>query len=306
MVAALSLLTAYGLRLTALLLPDGSIPAASCGTGREGAVAADFLREVNGLRARKDLPAVALHPSLCRLARERAREIALEGESEFDLLQDETLFRRAREAGYRPRFIAELEVQAEGPVRSIVAGWPGNVKDTALDPGVRDLGVGVSRLDRSNLYVLFLGLSMQEDFARRTASLENYEAVIQEMLERLNAERRRKRLPALRLHPALSRAAQRHAEDMLARSFYGHETPEGRTPLDRVNTSGYVPSTVAENIARGQFSVEEVMDGWMESKVHRDNILGRHFTEAGVGFAMGINETGPAVYWVQVFAAPRP
>jgi uncharacterized protein YkwD len=92
---------------------------------------------------------------------------------------------------------------------------------------------------------------------------------------------------------------------MLARSFYGHETPEGRTPLDRVQASGYAPSTVAENIARGQFSVEEVMDGWMESRTHRVNILGRHFTEAGLAYAMGINEAGPAVYWVQVFATPR-
>jgi uncharacterized protein YkwD len=305
MVAALSLLTAYGLRLTALLLPDGRFPSASCGSGREAAVASDFLGEINALRARQDLPPLELHPALCRLARERAREISQEGDSEFDLLPDDALFRRAGEAGYRPRFIAELEVQAEGPVRSVVAGWPGNVKETALDPAARDLGVGASRLDRTNLYVLFFGLSMQEDFARRTASLENGETVVQEMLGRLNAERRKAGLPALRLQPSLSRAARRHAEDMLARSFYGHETPEGRTPLDRVKAGGYSPSTVAENIARGQFSVEEVMDGWMESRTHRVNILGRHFTEVGLGYAMGINESGPAVYWVQVFAAPR-
>ncbi|MFN2385678.1 MAG: CAP domain-containing protein [Thermoanaerobaculia bacterium] len=293
--------------LFALLLSFGEAPAAStCGTGREAAAATEFLREINALRANKELAALELHPSLCRLARERAREIAREGDSEFDLLPDDVLFRRAGEAGYRPRFIAELEVQAEGTVRSVVAGWPGNVKETALDPAAHDLGVGTSRLDRANLYVLFFGLSMQEDFARRTASLGNGEAVIQEMLDRVNAERRKAGLPALRLHPSLSRAARRHAEDMLARSFYGHETPEGRTPLDRVKASGYSPSTVAENIARGQFSVEEVMDGWMESRTHLVNILGRPFTEAGLGYAMGINEAGPAVYWVQVFAAPRP
>ena len=202
--------------------------------------------------------------------------------------------------------MAEVEVQAEGTIESVVSTWPGSVRDTALDRGVRDLGVGVGKLGRSNLYALFFGLSLEEDFARRTASLGDREGVIHAMLDRLNAERRKVRLHPLRLHPELSRAARRHAEDMLARSFYGHETPDGRTPLERVQATGYAPSTVAENIARGQFSVEEVMEGWMDSKVHRVNILGRSFTEAGLGFAAGINETGPTILWVQVFAAPRP
>ena len=292
--------------LFALLLSFAQAPAASpCGSGREADVASDFLHEINALRARKDLPALKLHPSLCTVARERVREIAREGESEFDLLSDDDLFRRAEEAGYRPRYLAEIEVQAEGTVESVVSTWPGNVRDTALDRGVRDLGVGVGKLGRSTLYALFFGLSLEEDFARRTASLGDRESVIREMLDRLNTERRKARLHPLRLHPALSRAAQGHAEDMLARSFYGHETPEGRTPLERVQATGYAPSTVAENIARGQFSGEEVMDSWMDSKVHRVNILGRSFTEAGLGFAAGINETGPTILWVQVFAAPR-
>jgi uncharacterized protein YkwD len=47
------------------------------------------------------------------------------------------------------------------------------------------------------------------------------------------------------------------------------------------------------------------MEGWMESKTHRVNILGRPFTETGLGYAAGINETGPTILWVQVFAAPR-
>lgn len=293
--------------LLAFLLSFAQAPAASspCGSGREAAVASDFLHEINALRARKDLPALKLHPSLCTVARERVREIAREGESEFDLLSDDDLFRRAEEAGYRPRYMAEVEVQAEGTVESVVSTWPGSVRDTALDRGVRDLGVGVGKLGRSALYALFFGLSLEEDFARRTASLGDRETVIGGMLDRLNVERRKARLHPLRLHPELSRAAQRHAEDMLARSFYGHETPQGRTPLERIQSTGYAPSTVAENIARGQFSVDEVMEGWMDSKVHRVNILGRSFTEAGLGFAAGINETGPTILWVQVFAAPR-
>jgi uncharacterized protein YkwD len=290
----------------ALLLGLAEAPPAgsSCGTGRSAAVAGDFLQEINALRAKRKLDPLRLHPSLCRFARERAREIAAAGESEFDLLSDEDLFRRAEEAGYRPRYLAEMEIQAEGSAETVVSTWPGNVKATALDRGARDLGVGVEQLGDSPLYALFFGLSLDEDFARRTVSLTDRESVIRDMLDSLNAERRKARLHPLRVHPALAKAAQRHADDMLARSFYGHETPEGRTPLDRARAAGYVPLSIAENIARGQFSVDEVMEGWMHSPVHRANIVSRDFSQVGFGVAYGINGTGPTVVWVQLFGAP--
>jgi uncharacterized protein YkwD len=164
--------------------------------------------------------------------------------------------------------------------------------------------VAVGRLGGSPLYALFFGLSQEEDLERRTAPLADRESVMQEMLDRVNRERRKARLHPLRLHPALNRAAQRHAEDMYARSFYGHGTPEGRTPLERVRAAGYAPLSVAENVARGQVTVKEVMDGWMDSRVHRVNILGRDFSHVGFGLAYGVNAMGPTVLWVQVFGTP--
>jgi uncharacterized protein YkwD len=91
---------------------------------------------------------------------------------------------------------------------------------------------------------------------------------------------------------------------MLARAFYGHESPEGRDAWSRARTAGYRALIVGENIAQGQSSLEEVMTGWMESPEHRKNILNPLYAEAGFGLAVGRNAQGYQVLWVQVFARP--
>src|SRR5215475_13180112 len=47
-----------------------------------------------------------------------------------------------------------------------------------------------------------------------------------------------------------------------------------------------------ENIARGQFSIEEVIKGWMGSPQHREHLLSSEFADVGFGLAFGRNMTG--------------
>jgi uncharacterized protein YkwD len=61
---------------------------------------------------------------------------------------------------------------------------------------------------------------------------------------------------------------------------------------------------VGENIAQGHGSVEEVVDAWLASPVHREHILSRAFLEIGLGLAFGRNNEGYQILWVQVFGAP--
>jgi len=62
---------------------------------------------------------------------------------------------------------------------------------------------------------------------------------------------------------------------------------------------------IGENIAEGQGSVAEVMEGWMKSPSHREHILSLSFKEIGMGVAFGHNGRGWEVVWVQVFGTPR-
>lgn len=98
--------------------------------------------------------------------------------------------------------------------------------------------------------------------------------------------------------PKLHAAAERHSADMAARGYFDHTSPDGRDPGDRVQASGFSPiRTWGENIAMGQRTAEQVVQGWLDSPGHRANIMNCSFTHIGVGHAT----KGP--HWTQVFAA---
>ena len=120
------------------------------------------------------------------------------------------------------------------------------------------------------------------------------------VLRLANRERARAGIPALRHSLPLARAAQAKANDMARRGYFSHDTPDGRTPWDFVLAEGYRYSSVGENLAAGQRTVEALERGWLRSAPHRANIRNRAFSETGVGVARGPD--GPVI--VQLFAAP--
>ena len=123
-----------------------------------------------------------------------------------------------------------------------------------------------------------------------------------EVVTRTNAERARHGLRALTVDARLARAAQAHSVDMVRRAFFAHENPDGRQVWDRALAAGYPYRKVAENIAAGQRTAEEVVRGWMDSPGHRANILDGELTQIGVGYAEGGTY---GLYWTQVFGTPR-
>jgi uncharacterized protein YkwD len=99
----------------------------------------------------------------------------------------------------------------------------------------------------------------------------------------------------------LATAARAHSADMAARNYFAHNTPEGKTPGDRVRAAGYGWSAVGENIAAGQPDAATVMRDWMDSPGHRANILNCGYRDIGIGLAR--NGAGKP-YWTQDFGTP--
>jgi uncharacterized protein YkwD len=102
-----------------------------------------------------------------------------------------------------------------------------------------------------------------------------------------DAERRKRGMGPLRTHRALRRAAGSHARDMVRRSYFGHVSPRGSTPLGRAITSGYRNSrriNVRENILTwsAPLSPAEVVRKWMASAPHRSVILRRGWRHVGI------------------------
>jgi uncharacterized protein YkwD len=102
----------------------------------------------------------------------------------------------------------------------------------------------------------------------------------------------------------LEDAARAHSEAMAELEFFSHTGPEGDQTGERLNARGYSWSAVGENIASGQNSVDQVVDGWLSSPGHCANIMSADFTEMG---AAKIEAPGSqySPFWTQVFARPR-
>ncbi len=134
----------------------------------------------------------------------------------------------------------------------------------------------------------------------------------QPMLSAINAVRAQGRMcgttsypavPALKWNTELETAAYLHSKDMAERNYFAHTNPEGLAPWDRMKAQGYNFSYAGENIAAGQPTLEAVVDGWVKSPGHCQNLMSPNFTEVGMG-RFDKSGTQYGVYWTQDFGKP--
>ncbi len=125
-------------------------------------------------------------------------------------------------------------------------------------------------------------------------------AVCAQIIAEHNRIRSEAKLPKLTVSTKLQAAAERHARDMAAQGKMSHTGSDDTAPADRIKAAGYRFRRCGENVAVGQFSVERLMKGWMDSPTHKDNILGS-FSQ--IGAACATAENGKR-YWCVTFGLP--
>lgn len=126
-----------------------------------------------------------------------------------------------------------------------------------------------------------------------------------EVIEAVNEYRADKGLAPFTVDPLLAQAAQRHASDMACNRLFVHTGSDGSTPQTRVAVTGYIASSVTENIygSNPPLTGEGVVNWWITDKTdvrHNQNLLSTTFTEIGVGYSF-FESYG---YYVIVFAKP--
>jgi uncharacterized YkwD family protein len=117
----------------------------------------------------------------------------------------------------------------------------------------------------------------------------------QQVVELTNQERAKNGLPALKLDVELSKVARDKSKDMQTKNYFSHTSPTYGSPFDMMKAYGVSYKSAGENIAMGQRSPEEVVQAWMNSQGHRENIMNPNFTHIGVGHVTTGN------YWTQMF-----
>lgn len=94
----------------------------------------------------------------------------------------------------------------------------------------------------------------------------------------------------LRQDACLSAIAAQRAQDMVARNYFAHVTPDGRTPWDFMRADGCAFGYAGENIAEAQDEREAAYALW-HSMEHRRNTLDTHYIRVGVGAAVRADGT---------------
>ena len=138
-------------------------------------------------------------------------------------------------------------------------------------------------------------------------NVEKNPAYIDQYLGLINAERVRERSSRIDPDPRLNAAAQAHCEEMACKNYMDHTGSDGSDWAARVKAAGYSYSYVSENIYAGDpgfgGDAQGAFDWWMNSPVHRDNILSKKITQIGIGFAASSNAQFKGRYTLN-FAKP--
>ena len=132
-------------------------------------------------------------------------------------------------------------------------------------------------------------------------NIDQIKSIENQVIQLVNQERAKAGLKPLRANWQLSRVARYKSQDMRDRNYFNHTSPTYGSPSAMINAFGIRTSYAGENIAAGQTSAWSVMQGWMKSTGHRQNILNPNYTEIGVGYVKGGSY---GHYWTQMFIRP--
>lgn len=115
------------------------------------------------------------------------------------------------------------------------------------------------------------------------------------VLELTNNYRAKNGRKALSLDAELCRVARAKADDMAQRGYFSHTSPTYGSPSDMLKSFGVSYRYMGENIAKGYTDARGVVNGWINSAGHRENILNQSFGKMGLGY------NAAAKTWVQIF-----
>ncbi|MFD5158583.1 CAP domain-containing protein [Streptomyces hawaiiensis] len=266
----------------------GSPPGTSAALDPDG-----FLPLVDSARATAGSPPLSLDARLMSAAREHAAAMAAAGRLGVETRDGVSVYQRVIGSGFAYLTIGEHLVSGPRSAAEFVAYClrTDGPRRTLLDPAFTHAGLAQVHDGPSGdtFWTALWARPLTPDGLAGTAAA---------VIDLTNRERARAGLRPVAADPLLTTAAQAHSADMVARAFYAHTAPDGSRPWDRAAAAGSTLRSIGENIACGQRSPAEVVEGWMNSPGHRANILKPGFTRIGVGLSGG-GRAG--MYWTQLF-----
>jgi hypothetical protein len=128
---------------------------------------------------------------------------------------------------------------------------------------------------------------------------------IDEVVTGTNAERASAGLKPLSYNEKLADAARRKAANMFSENYWAHNAPSGKNPWYWFQQAGYNYVYAGENLAKDFGNTSRLMDAWMASPTHRENIVNPKYTEIGVAVVPGNLQGTDTVLVVQLFGTQQ-
>ena len=125
------------------------------------------------------------------------------------------------------------------------------------------------------------------------------------LLNETNNARSENGLKPLVINKPLSQAAYNKAQDMFKQDYWAHISPTGTEPWDFILKQDYDYIYAGENLAKNFSKSDDVVQAWLESPSHRDNILNSNYQEVGFAVVNGILNGYETTLVVQMFGQPR-
>lgn len=129
----------------------------------------------------------------------------------------------------------------------------------------------------------------------------SYSITTNDLLSSTNKARQGKGITPLKINVKLSNAASSKAQDMFSKNYWAHFAPDGTSPWYFIKNSGYSYVFAGENLAKGFTTTNEVVDAWLNSASHRENLLSDKYDEIGFAVAEGKLLGEDTVLIVQIF-----
>lgn len=127
---------------------------------------------------------------------------------------------------------------------------------------------------------------------------------VEKLYSLTNEERAKISLPPLQMNTALSDAAAKKASHMFQKDYWSHFSPDGTSPWDFIKQSGYQYEFAGENLAKNFLFSKNVVDAWMNSPTHRENIVRKEYSEVGYAVVNGMLNGEETTLVVQMFGTP--
>jgi uncharacterized protein YkwD len=120
-----------------------------------------------------------------------------------------------------------------------------------------------------------------------SAAADKTDITVDSVLAYMNANRAEAGLAPLHVSSRISEAAGDRMKDMEEQSYWAHISPDGTSPFVWLRSRGYQFANAGENLATGFETAELLVQSWMESKGHRDNIMSPLYQDCGIAIIEG-------------------